>query len=380
MLRGKVLMVASTWRHIRDFHLPYLFEFRNLGWVTHVACANAPDVHECCDRCIRVPFVKRASSSNNLRSMLQLRSLIASQRYDLIITHTTLASFVTRLASKGLAHCSRVVTVCHGFLFDEITPPRRSNAFLGAERVCAPYTDLLLTMNAWDFDIATSQGLSKRVGMIPGMGVDFGRLDSSTDEDGKVLRRELGIDPSAFVILCAAELSTRKSRDVLIRALPYLPPEVVLVLCGDGDRRVAYAELASRLGLGERVLFPGYVRDIGRWFRMADAAASASRYEGLPFNVMEAMHVGLPIVASGIKGHVDLISPGETGLLYPYGDAKACAACVKRLSENVQLRRNLGIKAKEDVRAYSLDAVLPQVMDQYLSLVDASWTDGGAFA
>ena len=101
----------------------------------------------------------------------------------------------------------------------------------------------------------------------------------------------------------------------------------------------------------------------------ADIAVSSSRSEGLPFNIMEAMACGLPAVASAVKGHTDLIGP-ENGLLYPYGDAKAFAAAVERLVSDATLRAELGQAGREKMQRYALDAVLPQVMDRYLSVME----------
>ena len=92
----------------------------------------------------------------------------------------------------------------------------------------------------------------------------------------------------------------------------------------------------------------------------ADCAVSASRSEGLPFNVMEAMRAGLPIAASDVKGHRDLLGDG-CGVLYPYGDPAALAAAVGLLLEDPDYRRKLGRAARAASEAYGLDQVFPQV-------------------
>ena len=101
------------------------------------------------------------------------------------------------------------------------------------------------------------------------------------------------------------------------------------------------------------------------WYAAADAAAAASRSEGLPFNIMEAMYAGLPVVASGVKGHRDLITDGGTGLLYPYGDEVACAKQIQRLLDSEELRRELGEHGKKYVTQYSLERVFPAVWEEY---------------
>ena len=127
-------------------------------------------------------------------------------------------------------------------------------------------------------------------------------------------------------------------------------------------------ELSQKLGLEDRVLFPGQVRDIQAWYAMADSAVSASRSEGLPFNIMEAMYAGLPVVASGVKGHSDLIEDGVTGLLYPYGDERACAEQILQLLSSEALRRKLAQNAKREAEQYSLERVLPLVSARYTLL------------
>lgn len=369
-LKRRVLMTASVWRHIESFHIPYLLAFKRLGWEVHVGCAETPEESPFVDACIGLPFEKRLTAPANFRAARILRRTIRTGRYDLIITHTSLASFFTRLAVKALRDRPPLCNVMHGYLFDDDTSALKRGVLLSAERLTAPQTDLLLAMNDWDYRVATGYRLGKRVEKIPGMGVDFSRLEVATRADGLRLRKELGIAEDAFVLLYAAEFSLRKSQPVLIRAMKALPGNAMLALCGKGATREECRSLARALGVEGRVLFPGQVSNMPAWYRMADACVSASRSEGLPFNVMEAMYAGLPVVASQVKGHVDLIEDGTDGLLYKFGDADACARQVARLMADASLRQALSAAARARVEAYRLETVLPVVMDRYLSLVD----------
>lgn len=365
----KLLVTASVYSHIYRFHQPYLRAFHEEGWETHVACAGLRAGGLYIDRPIEIPFEKKMWSASNLRALRMLRELIRVQDYDLIITHTSLAAFFTRLALKGNKARPTLINVMHGYLFDEQTPLFKRTALLNAERLTAAETDLLLTMNAWDYHLAKREKLGKRIERIPGMGLDFSRLDAASADDGAELRRRLGIDATAFVLIFAAEFSERKSQSTLLHALSRLPKNVVLLLPGDGDLRESCRAEAERLGLSGRVIMPGFIEDIATWYRAADAAVTSSRSEGLPFNVLEAMYMGLPIAASAVKGNMDLIRDGETGLLFPYGDAEACAACIMRLLSDAALRRELGEGAKKEVPRYALDTVFPEVMGRYQSVI-----------
>lgn len=369
-MKRKLLMTASTYSHIRNFHLPYLREFQRLGWETHVGCADIPVDTPYIDEAIELPFEKRMRSSANFRATHILRKRIEHGTYDLIITHTSLAAFFTRLAVKGMKVRPKLINVVHGYLFDDDMPAWKRQILLNAERLTTPETDLLLTMNQYDFELAQQYRLGDRIEQIPGMGVDFSRLDAATPEDGLQLREELGVAKDAFVLLYAAEFSKRKSQHVLIEAMKYLPENVVLVLCGEGTMLQNCKALAKRLYVDDRVLFPGQVEGMGAWYRMADVAVTSSRSEGLPFNVMEAMYMGLPVVASAVKGHVDLIADGETGLLFPYGNAGACAELVRRLIGDAASWKKMQELVRSNALQYEIDTVLPLVIEQYLSLLE----------
>lgn len=365
----KVLFTASTFSHIRNFHLPYLRWFRERGWEIHVACGGEAVSIPNAGRVVSVPFEKSMFSPKNLKASKELRDLVRREKYDLISTHTSLAAFFTRLAVKGMRERPRVAYICHGYLFDDDTPAVKRSLLLTAERVTAPQTDLLMTMNRWDHEAARKYKLGKKVVDIPGMGVDFEALELLPPEAGAALRQERKIPRDAFLMIYPAEFSQRKSQRVLIEAMAKLPEKCVLVLPGEGALLEDCKALAEKLGLTGRVLFPGQITEMGPWYAASDAAVTASRSEGLPFNVMEAMRFGLPIAASRVKGHVDLIEDGESGLLYPYGDSDAFAGAVRALLDSPAKRLALGRKARSRSEGYSLPRVFPAVTALYGELM-----------
>ncbi len=363
----KLLFTASTYSHILNFHLPYLQYFEQQGWTLHLACggekASVPHVSEV----IHLPLEKSMTSPKNFRAAAMLREKIKQESYSLIITHTALAAFFTRAALWGLRDRPPLINMVHGYLFDEQTPYIKQRLLLTAEEWTASQTDLLITMNQWDYHFAAQRQLGRRVSVVPGVGVDFSRFDHPPARPE--LRKDFGIPQDAFLLLYPAEFSARKSQPVLIRALAELPEDVFLVLAGDGRTRTECESLAETLGLQNRILFPGHQQDMASWYAVASAAVTSSRIEGMPFNVMEAMYTGLPVVASAVKGHTDLISHETTGLLYPYGDSTACAAQIQRLITDPSLCRRLSDAAGSNIRHYRLDEVFPIVLNEYLSLL-----------
>lgn len=365
---SKVLFTASTYSHIVNFHRPYLAAFRQLGWTVEVACGGTPMEIPEAHRVVYIPFEKEMLSLRNVTARRKLRCLMKEERYDLVSCHTSLAAFFTRMAVWGLKNRPKVACTAHGYLFGEENSAAKSLLLSTAEGLAAPVTDLLMTMNGWDTRYAKAHKLGKEIVEVPGIGLDTDRLRPVSGAERAALRAEWGVGADDVLLLYAAEFSGRKSQQVLIRAMTLLPKRVKLALPGQGALREECMALAAQLGVEERVLFPGQVQ-MAPWYGAADLAVSASRSEGLPFNIMEAMYYGLPVVASRVKGHTDLLEESGAGLLYPYGDWAACAGCIQDLLLDRELTARMGERGQQVVEAYTLDRVLPAVMAQYGALV-----------
>lgn len=168
----KLLFVASTGAHIRHFHLPYLQQLRDEGWTVHAACRREGTI-PCADQVIHVPFKKQMFSPVNLEAVRILRTHIRKENYEAVIVHTSLAAFFTRLAVLGRPDRPKVINMVHGYLFDEQTPRLKRGLLLAAEKLTAPVTDLLITMNRFDWELAQNTGWADASALFPVWGWTF---------------------------------------------------------------------------------------------------------------------------------------------------------------------------------------------------------------
>lgn len=360
----KILYTASSSAHLESFHLPYLAALRSLGWDVTAAANGRGDALGEGVRFLPVPFTKSFVSPKNFRAAVLLARNIRENRYDVIVTHTSLAAFFTRLgvmlAGKNGA---RVVNTVHGYLFDGGSGALRRTVMLAAEKLTAGVTDDILVMNRCDESIAKRHRLCRgRVYFIPGMGVDFSRFPSAVPGERAAARAAYSLPEEAVCLVCAAEFSKRKNQTLLLQALARLPEKYYLLLPGDGALLEECKETSAALGVLPRCRFPGRLTNVRGALAAADICVSASRSEGLPFAVMEAMHMALPCVLTQVKGHEDLLAGSGAGYLVPFGDAAAFAGAVQALGEDAALRAQMGAAAKESTGKYALGRVLPEVL------------------
>jgi len=367
----KILFVASVYVHISNFHLPYIKGLADRGYEVDVACKDCAETIDGARKTINIAFEKNYASLGNFLLAKKLRSIIKENQYDLIICHTSLAAFFTRLALLGMRNRPAVCNMVHGYLFDDDSRPLKKIVLSAAEKLTAPVTDLVITMNEYDRKYATRHRLGKQIAYVNGVGLNPKKFDTASLEKAEA-KAALGFRDDAFVLLYAAEFSKRKSQHVLIEAMMQLPQNVVLALPGTGLFLDQCKILAQQLGVADRVCFPGHCKDISRWLCAADIVVTASRSEGCPFSVMEGMHFGLPIVASNVKGHQELVEDGVNGYLYPYGDCSAFAGKIRTLLENPEQVKVFRQASKTIIQKHYLDQVYPAIMALYENVANCT--------
>jgi glycosyltransferase involved in cell wall biosynthesis len=138
-------------------------------------------------------------------------------------------------------------------------------------------------------------------------------------------------------------------------------PEWRLRICGAGPRRARLEQQIADRGLEGIVTLTGQLRNVERELRNASVFALSSRFEGLPMALIEAMSVGLPVVAFDCPtGPREVIEHGRSGLLVPEGDVPALALGLLELIEDEARRRALADGALERSRAFEIEAIAPR--------------------
>ena len=364
----KILFAASTLSHIENFHIPYLKYFKDNDFEVHImGKGNNKSPIPYVDKVIPINFEKNMFSLKNFISAFKISKLIKKEKYSTISTHTILASFFTRLGIMlSLKKHPLVINTVHGYLFDENSNFIKKVIMILAEKFVRPVTDTILVMNSTDYEIAKKYNLYKKnLYSINGMGINASKFPFSTEENKSYLREKYNIPKDDFLLIYVAEFSKRKNQKFLIESLKVLISEgynnVKLLLLGDGVLLDDMKQYSKTLGIEDNIIFKGYIKEVCNYYQISDICISSSRIEGLPFNIMEAMSTGLPVIASKIKGHIDLVNPGENGFLYEYNNINEFCNHVKVLYNDRNLLNNMKISSHDLSKNYSLESVFTEI-------------------
>lgn len=364
----KVLFTATVDSHILAFHTPFLNYFKEHGYEVHVA-TNGNESIPYCDKKHVITFERSPFKLNNLRAIGQLKKIIDTEKYDIIHTHTPMGSVVTRLAAiTARKNGTRVIYTAHGFHFFRGAPIPNWLIFYPIEKIMAHFTSTLITINKEDYERAKAQ-FNTDVRYVPGVGIDPKKFDiKMTKKEKTALRKSLRLKDSDFVLLYPAELNKNKNQTMLIRAMEQLVkihPNIHLLLPGKDSLNGYHQRLINDNNIVNNVHLLGYRNDIPQLLKISDVSVSTSRREGLPVNIMEAMHLGIPVLVTDCRGNRDLVINEETGLIVTVGYVHELTNSIERLHKDDNLRNSFSVQCKKHSRAYELSTVIGTMSDIY---------------
>ena len=373
----RALLLASVASMIDQFNMSNLRLLKELGYQVDVVAnferGNTFDAQrtealqrELAQMGVRAIHMPIPRSIGDIRGILasyrQVKALCAKRRYALMHCQSPIGGVIARLAARASRRRfgTRVVYTAHGFHFYKGAPLSSWLLFYPIEKLCAPLTDVLVTINQEDCVLARKKLRAGRVEYVPGVGIDPARFTPVRRDDK---RRALGFGPEDTVILSVGELNENKNHLTAIRALGKVPCEGLhYVIAGIGGLEEQLREEAAKQHVQLHLL--GFRTDVHELLGAADLFLLPSRREGLSVSLMEAMASGLPCVASRIRGNVDLIEDGRGGYLCPPEDADAFADAVTRLLTGNQ-RAEMGRWNREKISGFSLDRVASQMKEIY---------------
>jgi glycosyltransferase involved in cell wall biosynthesis len=296
----------------------------------------------------------------NLRIVQRLRIELRSERPDVLVSFITQANVLALLAAIALNTPVVISERIDARIHRDPLPWRALRRVLYRRAAC-----LVVQTNAlrpWANELVGEQ----RVTTIPN--------PVAPVASGQAVERSE--QSSAFSIVAMGRLVRHKGFDLLLQAFALVAPQFAgasLTIYGEGPERDALQAHARRLGLVDRVSFPGRVQNAAEALAAASLFVLSSRYEGFPNVLTEAMSLARPVVAFDCpSGPAEIIRHELDGLLVPAEDVQALAAAMTRVLSDAELRKRIALRAAEVNERFSQQRVL----EQWLRVLEGSVRHG----
>ena len=340
---------------------PQLRAFADAGY--EVIAASSPgryvaDLERSGIRHVALRHATRAFAPHrDLAALFELRSRFLELRPDIVHTHNPKPGVYGRLAARW-ARVPAVVNTVHGLYALPSDPWGKRALAYGVERAAAACSQVELVQNPEDLLVLQKLGVRREKLTLLGNGIDLDRFDPARIDvaTAAMLRHEVGDGPDDVVCGVVGRLVWEKGyRDFfnaatqLRRRIPHL--KFVVVGPSDPRKRDAVTDVDLRRAEAEaNIRFLGLRDDIAALYAAMDLYALASRREGWPRSAMEAAAMGLPIVATDIRGCRQVVEHGVTGILVPARDAEALADAIESLARDPGARQRMGRAAQRKAR------------------------------
>jgi len=328
---------------------PQLEAFADAGY--EVIGMSAPGPHVDALRASGIEHVaidsltRSMSPLNDARAMRQLVSKFREIRPDIVHTHNPKPGIMGRIAGR-IAGVPVVVNTVHGlYALPEDGMSKRAIVY-GLERFASLFSDAELLQNPEDLAVLRRVGVPHEKMTVLGNGVDLSRFDPGSVSGARQrIRSDLGVGPRTTVIGLVGRLVWEKGYRSIFDAARMLDDlDCVFVVVGPAEPEksgaVDEAAIESAKSLGVRFL--GRRDDMPEMYSAFDVYALASHREGYPRSAMEASAMGLPVVATDIRGCRQVVADGVTGSLVPVGDGRSMAMALRELVESPAIRKAMG--------------------------------------
>ena len=244
-------------------------------------------------------------------------------------------------------------------------------------RLTLKAADAIVFLNPHDREYYVSHRLCRpgQARLIVSAGVDVKTFspDRFSPEERAMLRRRWGIPSDAVVVTMIARLIVPKGIREFLWAAERLNGRACFVLIGEPDPgnpdSLRWDDIQDHIRRGI-VLAPGWQKDVVPWLAVTDVFVLPSYREGTPVTVLEAMAMGLPVVATDVPGCREAVIQGETGFLVPPRDVERLTQAIRQLIEDPDLRRRMGGAGRtRAVERFAVERIVEQYLDLYAELL-----------
>lgn len=294
---------------------------------------------------------RRFSPLEDLRALWQLYRIFRTKCFTIVHTHNPKPGLLGQLAAR-MARVPIVLNTLHGFYFHEHMTSATRTFYITLEKIAAKCSDVILSQNLEDIDTAIREGICQppRISFL-GNGIDVTRFDPNNIVCDAVQRKraEMRLPEDVQVVGFVGRLAAKRKGffDFLAAGQQIVKrmPKVRFLIVGDTDygRPDAVSPVvAKEYGIWDHCLFLGWRsnEELPLLYALMDVLVLPSLFEGIPRTIMEASAMGVPVVASNVRGNREAVEHNRNGLLFPLSNVQALTdAIVKLLTDREKAQR-----------------------------------------
>ena len=372
-MEKRILILTTTNDFLGKFEQNNVKILQQMGFTVHYA-ANMKEPHYISDEekiramgvvthhveIARSPFLFR----ENRTALKQIIEIIQENQIRAIHCHTPVGGVLGRLAGTFCRGVRPVVVyTAHGFHFYRGAPLVNQLVYYPVERFLAHYTDILVVINEEDYRNARKFWLKRggHVYKIPGVGLDSKRFRPLSYEECRIQRERLGIKPEEFFFLSVGELNDNKNHRVVLEALARMKArgkdisKIRYGICGDGFYWERLEQWISEMGLSDTVTLYGHCSNVHEMIGCADAMVFPSKREGLGMAGLEALAMGVPVIASDNRGTREYMEHRKNGFVCQFDDTDGFIRGMEAIRhQSEERKRRMRARCIESVKPFGL--------------------------
>ena len=329
-----------------EFHLSCGADYKDDLFIHHPEIKIIP----CKDLINKISFIK------DIKALWFYYRLIKKEKYDIVHTHETKASFITKLAA-WLAGCPYIIYGLHGVTFNDPMSSFKRKFYILLEKSTIHCADLIISVGYNTIEAYHKEDIGKNIPYeIVRSGIDIDEYLKQMIGDAnekKLFRQSLGIAENDFVIINVGRFSFSKAQRFTIQAFAILKKKyhnLKLLLIGEGELLTTCKTLVKDLNIDkESIVFLNYQQHVPKFLSVSDVFMFTSLREGLPRVIVEASLVQLPVVTFLVEGANEVLEHKKTGFIVEQGNVETLVYYTEQLILHPELREIFGKLARKHV-------------------------------
>ena len=288
----------------------------------------------------------------------RLRRLLTEHPTDIVHVHSPAVAAVARVVARTVPRGRRPVVV--GTEHNRWPRHRRLTRLANRLTIRLEAATIAVSEDVASTITGARRGQVRTI--VHGIDLDSTRATA----DRTAVRAEMGIAPDATLFVCVANLRREKALDDLIAAAKHVietGEDVHYLLVGQGPLADDVERWITEAAIGDRFTALGYRSDATRVLSAADVFTMSSHHEGLPVAIMEALALGIPVVATAAGGIPQAV--GDAGLITPVADPTALATAHASLIDDPDRRRELAVAAGDQAERFSVRRATAEIDEVY---------------